>query len=250
MHKAHGRVFLIVILVLFVTTSGFCAQTISEQSLMQGTRYETNAYFIDSGIAGNTVLIVGGTHGDEVAGWTAVSNLTESYRNGQLTLKSGKLILIPKVNTVGVRARTRNMDEDNLNRMYPGDPNGIAAERLADQVTGIMQQYSVTMVIDCHEALGYNKNGGLGNTIIGFYKQPDQIIANGAIAYINEQAKVADAYRWSLRHSPVPGSTAWQAGQLGIIGYTIETCRKENLAYRVKQQLYALEYLLRQQGLY
>lgn len=217
---------------------------------MQGTRYETKAYFIDSGIAGKTVLVVGGTHGDEVAGWTAVSRLTDSYLNGNVSIKSGKLILIPKVNTVGVRARTRNMEDDNLNRMYPGDPNGIPAERLADQVTGIILNHSVGMVIDCHEALGYNKDGGLGNTIICFARKPDRSIATAAAAYISEQAKVAQPIRWSLRHSPVLGSTAWQAGQLGIIGYTIETCRKEPLEHRVKQQLYALEYLLRQQGIH
>ncbi len=74
-----------------------------------------------SGGPGPTVLLTGGTHGDEYEGPVAIMRLLRSLDPDRV---KGRIIALPMLNAPAFRAGLRTSPEDggNLNRCYPGDP--------------------------------------------------------------------------------------------------------------------------------
>lgn len=74
-----------------------------------------------AGAPGTTLLLTGGTHGDEYEGPIAFRRLLASLDPSAL---KGRLIVLPHLNAPAVRAATRVSPEDggNLNRAFPGEP--------------------------------------------------------------------------------------------------------------------------------
>jgi len=81
--------------------------------------------------AGPTALLTGGNHGDEYEGPVALSRLAQRLRAEEV---SGRVIIIPFMNTPAFHAgrRTSPIDKGNLNRSFPGKPDGTVTEKIAD----------------------------------------------------------------------------------------------------------------------
>ena len=79
---------------------------------------------------GPTALLVSGTHGDEYEGQVALCNLTKSLDPARI---QGRVIILPAANFPAALAgrRTSPIDEGNLNRLFPGDPDGMVTEQIA-----------------------------------------------------------------------------------------------------------------------
>src|SRR5579875_2880790 len=79
---------------------------------------------------GPTALFISGTHGDEYEGQVALCNLARSLRPEAIR---GRVILLPAANLPAAVAgrRTSPVDDGNLNRLYPGDPDGTPSEQIA-----------------------------------------------------------------------------------------------------------------------
>ncbi len=79
---------------------------------------------------GPTVLITGGVHGDEYDGQVAVSRLLHTLQPDRVR---GRVILMPAVDLPACLAMTRlcPYDARDLNRVFPGNPDGTFTERLA-----------------------------------------------------------------------------------------------------------------------
>jgi predicted deacylase len=79
---------------------------------------------------GPTVLFVSGTHGDEYEGQVALCNLVRTLRPEAI---QGRVILLPAANLPAAVAGTRTspIDDGNLNRVFPGDPEGSVTEQIA-----------------------------------------------------------------------------------------------------------------------
>lgn len=78
---------------------------------------------------GPVVLVMAGIHGDELNGTGIIHDLITSARP---RLRRGSLILIPVVNILGFESNERYLpDRRDLNRFFPGSPNGSMAGRLA-----------------------------------------------------------------------------------------------------------------------
>jgi len=86
-----------------------------------------------SGGPGPTVLLTGGTHGDEWEGQLLVRRLIRTLDPTRL---HGRILALPGLNQPAVRAarRTSPIDGANLNRSFPGNPNGGPTAILADFV--------------------------------------------------------------------------------------------------------------------
>jgi predicted deacylase len=97
---------------------------------------------------GPTALVLGGNHGDEYQGQIAIMKLA---RKLQPEMVSGKIILIPSVNMPAAKAATRlsPLDGKNLNRSFPGNPEGTVTEAIADYLTRVLFPMS-EIVIDIH----------------------------------------------------------------------------------------------------
>lgn len=97
---------------------------------------------------GTTALILAGNHGDEYQGQIAIMNLA---RKLQAEMVSGRIILIPALNMPAAKAATRlsPLDGKNLNRSFPGNPEGTVTEVIADYLTRVLFPLS-EIVIDLH----------------------------------------------------------------------------------------------------
>lgn len=99
------------------------------------------------GSPGPTVLITGGVHGDEPVGMIAATTLAREVRPGQVT---GRLLIIPTLNPEAAMAATRLWPSGaNLNRSFPGRPDGPPDEQLADFVSRTLFPVS-DVVVDLH----------------------------------------------------------------------------------------------------
>jgi N-alpha-acetyl-L-2,4-diaminobutyrate deacetylase len=80
---------------------------------------------------GPTALLTGGNHGDEYEGPLALFDLARTLDAGDV---SGTVIIVPAMNYPAFRAGTRTspIDKGNLNRSFPGRPDGSVTEKIAD----------------------------------------------------------------------------------------------------------------------
>lgn len=83
---------------------------------------------------GPTALLTGANHGDEYEGPAALFELARSLRPEEV---QGRVIIVPALNYPAFRAGTRTspIDRGNLNRSFPGRPDGTVTEKIADFVT-------------------------------------------------------------------------------------------------------------------
>ncbi|MER6525890.1 succinylglutamate desuccinylase/aspartoacylase family protein [Streptomyces sp. NPDC001508] len=79
---------------------------------------------------GPTVLLMAGNHGNEYEGQVVLMRLLQRLRAADLT---GQLIVLPAANAPAVAAdqRTSPLDGGNLNRNFPGRPDGQPTEMIA-----------------------------------------------------------------------------------------------------------------------
>lgn len=83
--------------------------------------------------AGPTVLIMAGNHGDEYEGQVLVAELLRLLQPEMIT---GQVILLPMTNFPAAQAglRTSPIDGGNLNRSFPGRPDGTPTEMIAHYI--------------------------------------------------------------------------------------------------------------------
>lgn len=97
---------------------------------------------------GKTVLLMGGTHGDEYEGQIATARIARDIQPEQI---QGQLIILTMANYPAARAGTRvsPIDEGNLARLYPGDPAGTVTQMIAHFIeTELMPRCD--LVLDLH----------------------------------------------------------------------------------------------------
>ena len=80
---------------------------------------------------GPTALLTGANHGDEYEGPIALWGMTNELRADAV---NGRVIMIPAMNYPAFKAgkRTSPIDGGNMNRVFPGDPNGNITQIIAD----------------------------------------------------------------------------------------------------------------------
>ncbi|EPC01120.1 deacylase [Litchfieldella anticariensis FP35 = DSM 16096] len=97
---------------------------------------------------GPTALLTGGNHGDEYEGITALVKLANTLDAKDV---QGRVIIVPMMNAPAAMAgrRTSPMDGGNLNRSFPGDPDGTVTEQIADYFTRYLVP-KCDVVLDLH----------------------------------------------------------------------------------------------------
>lgn len=80
---------------------------------------------------GPTALLTGGNHGDEYEGPIALFDLARALQADDV---SGRVIIVPAMNYPAFLAGTRTspIDKGNLNRSFPGRPDGTVTQKIAD----------------------------------------------------------------------------------------------------------------------
>lgn len=124
-------------------------------TLSDHTPVMLSAHIIHGRNDGPTIFVSAGIHGDEVIGVEIVRRLLHAKNLKSLR---GTLIIIPIVNTFGFLNNSRYLpDRRDLNRSFPGSPNGSLASRLAyiflNEVVA-----RCTLGIDLHSAAIHRTN--------------------------------------------------------------------------------------------
>jgi len=80
---------------------------------------------------GPTALLTGANHGDEYEGPIALQKLALNLSLADVT---GSVIIVPALNFPAFQAGTRvsPIDQGNMNRVFPGRPDGTITEKIAD----------------------------------------------------------------------------------------------------------------------
>lgn len=98
--------------------------------------------------AGPTALLTGGNHGDEYEGPIALFDLARSLRVDEV---QGRVIIVPAMNQPAFAAGTRTspIDRGNMNRSFPGRPDGTVTEKIADYFNRVLLPMA-DVVLDFH----------------------------------------------------------------------------------------------------
>lgn len=97
---------------------------------------------------GPTALLTGANHGDEYEGPVALQELAYHLDPSQIT---GRVIIVPAFNFPAFRAGKRSspIDAGNLNRSFPGAPDGSVTQKIADYFQRTLIPLS-DIVLDIH----------------------------------------------------------------------------------------------------
>ena len=114
------------------------------------------AIFVARGVrAGPTLCITSAIHGDEV---NSVEIARRAFAGVDSRQMAGMLVVLPAVNSYGFRTMGRNMpDRRDLNRAFPGNPNGSVASIVAAEVFGRVIK-DCSYVIDLHTGSNLRTN--------------------------------------------------------------------------------------------
>ncbi len=97
--------------------------------LFEGVPVSTPVLIVNGKFAGPTLCLTAAVHGDELNGIEMVRRVMHDLNSEKL---SGAVIGVPIVNLQGFRRGSRYLpDRRDLNRFFPGNPNGSAASRIA-----------------------------------------------------------------------------------------------------------------------
>jgi hypothetical protein len=100
----------------------------------------------------NTLLIIGGIHGDEPGGYFAPAFL-EKYYN----IISGNLWIIPNINGDSIRANARGLYSD-MNRKFSSIEKNDPDYLIVNRVKKIILDKKVDLVLNLHDGYGFYRN--------------------------------------------------------------------------------------------
>ena len=126
-------------------------KTIVSTALPINERFAIRKNIISNGKGNKRVCIVTGTHGDELEG-QMVCYLVAKYLNEHIDLLDGTVEIYPALNPLGIDTIQRgipNFDLD-MNRIFPGNPNGTMAEQAAHLIVEDLK--GADLVFDIHSS--------------------------------------------------------------------------------------------------
>jgi N-alpha-acetyl-L-2,4-diaminobutyrate deacetylase len=137
---------------------------------------------------GPTALLTGGNHGDEYEGPLALFELARTLKPEDV---KGTVIIVPAMNYPAFRAGTRTspIDRGNLNRTFPGKPDGTVTEKIADYFQRYLLPRS-DIVLDFHSG---GRTLDLLPYCAGHHRPDDALEATGFAAV------AAFAAPWSMK---------------------------------------------------
>lgn len=105
---------------------------------------------IDSDTPGPRVWLTACGHGDEVGGIVVIHEIFKKLRSNPLI--KGSISAFPLMNPLGFEMSSRNitLTKEDLNRSFPGNPNGSLAQRIAHRIFTTIVQNRPSVVLDLH----------------------------------------------------------------------------------------------------
>ena len=210
----------------------------SSGQLGEGKPWETEWYQYDSGVPGPVVMILGGVHGNEPSGFRAAMQI----RNW--TVDQGKLIVVPRVNKLGLQANTRWIPEfrndrklRDLNRNFPRQSDPTTKTEIAAGLWEFIKERQPDWVFDLHEGFDFHRVNpkSVGSSVIAFPEQAE--LATQLASAANRHITPERAFTVLAKSGPVDGSVARACSeQLGAKSFILETTFKDQpISQRTRQ---------------
>jgi predicted deacylase len=188
---------------------------------------------------GPTVFLTACAHGDEVSGMVIVQ---EIFKIARKLLTMGSIHAFPLLNPIGFETSSRyiTISEEDLNRSFPGNPNGSLAERIADKIFSTIVQSNPSIVIDLHndwiKSIPYAFLDHAPNIINSeAYKKSKDFVQKTGLLPILDTGKIENSLSYSLINRGTPAITL-ELGEAYVIN-------ENNVEYGVKVILNILEHL-------
>ncbi len=201
--------------------------------LFEGVPVSTPVLIVNGKFAGPTLCLTAAVHGDELNGIEMVRRVMHDLNPEKL---SGAVIGVPIVNLQGFRRGSRYLpDRRDLNRFFPGNPNGSAASRIAYSFfTEVIQHCDA--LIDLHT--GSFERANLPQ-LRADLRDPDVVTLTqgfGATVILHSQ--------------PAKGTLRYAATAAGIAAVTLEAGGPSELELKeVKHGVKGIETLLNTLGM-
>jgi uncharacterized repeat protein (TIGR02543 family) len=219
---------------------------------LEGTPDEFTIHKFLTDQPGPTILIMGGIHGDERAGFHTSTQMLD------FNFKRGTVYVLPIANNRAATALKRYASpyQTDLNRAFPGDPEGTPTQRLAYTLINAIHDRNPQLVLDLHES---QKAGTISpylgnNIIIGLTPMPYFVL--DVLERFNSDPFMAGKLPFSTLPSPKDGSINSTYSDLyHVPTITVETNRETvnssvadeqvPLSERVAQQTLLVELFLK-----
>ena len=246
------RLCLLIGIVIFASTLAACKEqqepdpeNIVERTskkILTGTIYETEVYYFKSNLPGPKVVIVGGIHGDEIAGWMVADALVERKDF------KGEIMIIPRANILATQLEQRypgstnngmynNVKYTALNREFPGKADGTVTERIAYAIVEVVTEFSPTYLIDLHESKrSYSDPSPLLGDEIIYGNKKGAMLALEMVEDFNDTLDPSDTPFITDANPPEGSFNHYFGKTYDAITFTFETNRQLGLAKRMKQQ--------------
>ncbi len=223
-----------------------------------GEANETAVHKYVTKLDGPTIFIVGGTHGDETAGWTAALQLVEDLKT--MDGICGTVLLVPQLNILADKLDKRypgqgsngvynGVTYSDLNRAFPGSVTGTVTQKMAAAIVAEVERYSPDYIIDLHESRASYSDGDryiLGNSVI-YSNGVTGFFMDDMLDKYNTVYRPDDEERFTFFTNPTTGSFDWYFSDRfpDSVVFTVETNRdiagihgnQSQLTVRVRQQL-------------
>ena len=179
----------------------------------------------DSNVPGPKIVILSGTHGNELAPHYAAVDYFNNHN-----IKKGSVTLII-VNKCGILFNDREQGLINpyndINRSY--EKNHVLNKYIEKYIQ------DATLVLDLHESIKYDMEGGLGNTITynKNYLDVEHLINEINTTYKGPQWTSYNTTR-NYNFGYLPGALIWFCKKRDISYMLIETCKKDSYIRRQK----------------
>ncbi|MBU5269912.1 succinylglutamate desuccinylase/aspartoacylase family protein [Clostridium cochlearium] len=235
-------ILIMILIMIFKGVNSTKEETITKKMIMKGTELETESYIIDSGKKGESIFIISGIHGNEIA------SIEASKISKKRQIKKGKLIIISKANIDACNKKVRNpYYMQDLNRIFPGRTNGTGSEKLAYEIFNLIKKERPKIVLDLHEweenSIGDEKKFSYAMIFNNLNKENLEVFM-----YLLDQVKRNDEYKdkFTFLNSPPKGSINKEISQkLKVPVITLESNMNEEYRERVDFHLYILNEVIK-----
>ncbi len=205
----------------------------SASKIFEGMSSETPVLVVNGRSAGPVLCLTAAVHGDELNGIEMVRRVFQDLDPDSL---KGAVIGVPIVNIHGFRRGSRYLpDRRDLNRFFPGNPQGSSAARIAHSLFESIVR-SCTALVDLHTGSFYRTNLPQVRADLGLQPVADLAHGFGGMLVLNSEA--------------APGTLRRAATDAGIPAVILEAGEPLRLQPKqVEQGVAGLNRLLRSLGM-
>lgn len=223
--------------------------------LGEKTAWATPWYVVEGTEPGPVVFLTGGVHGNEPAG----SYAAEQIRHWPV--RRGRLVVVPKVNTLGLAAKTRwfpplkeDMAQRDLNRSFPTAGRELPQSPVAEALWELVELQKPDFVIDLHEGFDFHRSNSksVGSSVIFTNTDKRMVLARKMVAAVNATVEEPQRKFDLLSRSGAAKGSLVRActDRLKIDSFILETTYKDQpLSLRTRQHRRMVSTLLQDIGL-